>query len=385
MMDWERDHIITYMGNKRKIIPHIERIILDIKSKIGKDYISIGEGFSGSGVVSRMFKKHACKLYVNDNAGYSKTLNTCYLANPTIETQTSIKEHIVRANKAVNENKSDGDMYIQGNWTPKKEIITKDDRVYFTKENGRRIDSYRAYINNMPEIMQPFLLAPLLVESSKHNNCSGNFAAYYKKDGIGCFGGKNGIDVKRITQNIELIEPQFLVNDCEVFIAKEDVIEWTNKIPRLDVVYYDPPYNKHPYHIYYFMLDIINKWDVAMKIPNTFRGQPKQWTQSAYNSYTKANHEFEEVIKHTNARFIIVSYNNEGIINETDMKALLGKYGVVTETNINHNIYNRMRGIAKYKKKTDEVKNTNVKDTNVKDTNVKDTNVKESIYLLEKY
>ena len=322
-----------------------------------------------------MFKKHADKLYVNDIAGYSNTLNKCYLANPDRETRELITEHIDKANKIVNENKleSECDKYIQGNWSPNGEVITKDDRVYFTKENGRRIDSYRAYINKVPEIIRPFLLAPLLVEASKHNNCSGNFAAYYKKDGIGCFGGKNGIDVKRIMQNIELIEPQFLINGCEVFVKNEDVSEWITKLPRLDLVYYDPPYNKHPYHIYYFMLDIINKWDVNIEIPRTFRGQPKKWTQSAYNSYTKASDEFEALIKNTDARFILVSYNNEGIINELDMKTILGKYGVVSETNINHNIYNRMRGIAKYKK----IQGTG-------DCSEKDDKLKESLYLLEK-
>lgn len=378
MMNWETDHIITYMGNKRKIVPHIEEIVIAIKARMGKDKISIGEGFSGSGVVSRMFKKHADKLYVNDIAGYSNTLNKCYLTNPDNEMRALITEHIIQANKVINENKSESecDKYIQGNWSPSNEVITKDDRVYFTKENGRRIDEYRAYINKLPGIIMPFLLAPLLVEASKHNNCSGNFAAYYKKDGIGCFGGKNGIDVKRITQNIELIEPQFLINGCEVFIEKEDVSEWIAKTPKMDLVYYDPPYNKHPYHIYYFMLDIINNWDVDIKIPKTFRGQPKQWTQSAYNSYTKASSEFETLIKNTNAKFILVSYNNEGIINEADMKTILGKYGVVSETNINHNIYNRMRGIAKYKK----VSSTG--DCDGKDD--KDDKVKESLYLLEK-
>ena len=104
MMNWETDHIITYMGNKRKIVPHIEEIVIAIKARMGKDKISIGEGFSGSGVVSRMFKKHADKLYVNDIAGYSNTLNKCYLTNPDNEMRALITEHIIQANKVINEN-----------------------------------------------------------------------------------------------------------------------------------------------------------------------------------------------------------------------------------------------------------------------------------------
>ena len=41
--------------------------------------LNIGEGFSGSGIVSRLFKNNSENLYVNDIAGYSYTLNNCYL------------------------------------------------------------------------------------------------------------------------------------------------------------------------------------------------------------------------------------------------------------------------------------------------------------------
>ena len=67
-----------------------------------------------------------------------------------------------------------------------------------------------------------------------------------------------------------------------------DTNEWIKKIPEVDLIYYDPPYNKHPYSIYFFMLDIINDWDLTQSIPNTNRGQPKNWykcTYPYYNSY----------------------------------------------------------------------------------------------------
>ena len=70
--------IITYMGNKRKFINILDEIINNIEKKIKKK-LNIGEGFSGSGVLSRLFKKRAKNLYVNDIAGYSNTLNKCYL------------------------------------------------------------------------------------------------------------------------------------------------------------------------------------------------------------------------------------------------------------------------------------------------------------------
>jgi adenine-specific DNA-methyltransferase len=353
MDSYYTEQIITYMGNKRKVIPHIEPLLQNIKNLLRKDQLTIAEGFSGSGILSRLFKNHASALYVNDLAGYSETLSKCYLANPDQETLAQINNYIAAANLAINNNNQGNEpKFIQLHWAPKTDIIQEGERVYYTKENGRRIDCYQDYIKNqVPADYQHFLVAPLLVEASKHNNCSGNFAAFYKKDNIGHFGGKNENDTKRITQNIELPMPLFSPHtSCEVHIAKKDVNAWVKELPEVDLVYYDPPYNKHPYHIYYFLLDLINTWDTTIKIPATFRGQPKNWQASLYNSHSKAQETFEELIKHTRAKYIIVSYNNEGIISEQEMKTILSKYGEVTENFIDHVTYNRMKGIAEYKK-----------------------------------
>ncbi len=75
--------IITYLGNKRKFINKIDEVIKRVKSELNEETINIGEGFSGSGVVSRLFKNrvNGGKFYVNDISSYSKILNECYLTD----------------------------------------------------------------------------------------------------------------------------------------------------------------------------------------------------------------------------------------------------------------------------------------------------------------
>ena len=75
--------IITYMGSKRKFINKLDEIIISLKNELGLEKLNIGEGFSGSGVVSRLFKNrvNGGKLYINDISSYSKILNECYLTN----------------------------------------------------------------------------------------------------------------------------------------------------------------------------------------------------------------------------------------------------------------------------------------------------------------
>ena len=397
--------IITYMGNKRKLLPVISALIDNIQAELGYSELSIGDGFSGSGIASRLFKTKASKLYSNDLAGYSKTLNECYLATPDAKTLAQIKVFIDRVTHGdtpstpvghgvtppndsldkspevlrgicgvspqptaietatsgvcgVSPPLSFGGVtpWVSGNWAPASPIISENDRVFFTYENGKRIDRLRDYITTLPPAYQPFLLAPLLVECSIHNNTNGQFSAFYKDAEAfkGAYGGKGGVDVKRITQPITIPFPLFDPHPCQVVITQLDANVWAKKLGsevELDIVYYDPPYNKHPYNIYYFMLDVINKWDKTTLIPATNRGQPNDRTKSLYNSLSKAKEALDDLLANTKAKYIILSYNDGGIIPIAELDTLLAKHGQrVEKIPLDHKTYNRLKGISNYKR-----------------------------------
>lgn len=342
------------MGNKRKLLSQIEDVVDKIQGELGKNALTIGDGFSGSGIVSRLLKTKAEYLYVNDIAGYSKTLNECYLSNPTNQCLQKINEYMEEANKLLLQKKEITHPWISKHWAPSKEKIEKGERAYFTHENGKNIDILRDYINTIPNKYQPFLLAPLLVQSSIHNNTNGQFSAFYKDGEIGAYGGKNKVDTKRITAPIQLMEPIFHKSNTKIHISQMDTNDWIKSISakkKLDVVYYDPPYNKHPYSIYYFLLDIINDWDKSIDIPGSNRGQPLNWFTSNYNSKKHAKSALEDLIKHTNASYIVLSYNDGGIIPIPELDELLKNFASnVEKIPITHKTYNRLKGISNYKR-----------------------------------
>ena len=351
--DYLTKQIITYMGNKRKLLKHIKEIVINLEEKNGRK-LKIGDGFSGSGIVSRLFKQHSCELYTNDLAGYAKTLNHCFLTQLNDNESSQLQKYIDIANKhADNKPKKYLKPYISGNWSPKDQTkITQNDRVYFTYENGIRIDIIRNYINTIPKKYQPFLLGSLLVESSIHNNTNGQFSAYYKnEDGIGQYGGKKNIDLKRITCPIKLKMPVSYTSNSKIHISNMDTNEWVKQIPELDLVYYDPPYNKHPYSTFYFLLDVINNWNNDDEIPSTYRGQQKNWIKSKYNSSVDAEQTFSELISNTPSKYILISYNSGGIIPIERMDSILKQYTNVTKIPVTHNTYNRLKGISEYKSK----------------------------------
>lgn len=355
MNKYLNSQIITYMGNKRKLLPEISNVLDIVIKELNQNTLpTTADAFSGSGVVSRLLKTKSKSLYVNDIAGYSSTLNMCFLSNPTPSDLENIKKLIETANTFAHSTTNNKDIpkWIRKHWAPCGEITIKD-RVYFTENNALLIDKYMHFIttSDYPEKYRCFLLAQVLVKSSIHNNTNGQFSAFFKGDDkCGKYGGKKEIDIKRITKPIILEMPVFSPNRCQVEISRLDVLDWLDKIPPVDVIYLDPPYNKHPYSIYYFMLDIINDWDTTQEIPDTNRGQPKNWKKSDYNSFTHAEKAFEELVKKIKAKFIVLSYNNKGIIPIENLEKILEKRGKIYRYPVDHKTYNRLKGIANYKR-----------------------------------
>ena len=88
-----------------------------------------------------------------------------------------------------------------------------------------------------------------------------------------------------------------------------------------------------------------------MEIPDTYRGQPKNWIKSPFCSFVKAKESFDDLIKNTKAKYILVSYNNKGIIPLNEFDKILEKYGTLTKIPIEHKVYNKFIGIAAKKRK----------------------------------
>ena len=365
--------ILTYMGNKRTFLSKIEDIINIVKDNLGKKNIDIAEGFSGSGIVSRLFKNRVMgdnsqeykTLYVNDMSGYSETLNKCYLTS-TKDLCTGDIEilnlHIKKLRLFLSK-KNNPQPFISKYWAPQHDNNIKEgERAYYTQKNARNIDKIMYYIKNyVEEKYRPFFMGPLLVQSSIHNNTNGQFSAYYKNEEKtkGMYGGKKQVDLKRIKGDIIPKLPILTEHKANIKISRMDANKWIRTIPKVDLVYYDPPYNKHPYNIYYFLLDIINDWNTNLDVPDTYRGQPKNWEKSAYCSLKNAKESFADLIKNTKSNFILVSYNNKGIIPIPEMEEILEKYGTLHKIPVEHNVYNKLIGIAakkrqKQKKKIEE-------------------------------
>lgn len=355
--------LITYIGNKRRLLPFLYGGFSKIRNKLGKRKLIVLDGFVGSGAVARLLKYFANELYVNDLEDYAETINRAYLANKSEINIKKLGEHINWLNENKLKPRTATPGFIEKNYAPKDDNdVQPGERVFYTNTNARIIDNLRLLIDEIPNRYKHFCLASLLVKASIHTNTSGVFKGFHKNNGNGHFGGRGENALSRIKKEIALDLPELSDFECPVHVYKRDVNELVKdkNLPVFDLVYYDPPYNQHPYGSNYFMLNIINGGKPA-EIQNGVSGIAKEWNRSAYNKKEVAEEAMDQLLADTRARFIAISYNDEGIIPIETFKKILSQYG---NWELMEQDYNTYRG------------SRNLRDRDIK--------VKELLWILEK-
>lgn len=333
--------IITYIGNKRSLLNFIGEAVELVKKNLNKNKLDIVDIFSGSGIVSRYLKQHSSKIIANDLEDYSYVLNKCYLSNKEDINMSELVSWFNYLKENLNGELRNG--IISEMYAPKDMANIKiGERCFYTTRNAKYIDTARQLINNIPEQYRLYFIAPLLTEASVKNNTAGVFKGFYKnsKTGIGQFGGNDENALSRIKKDIDLPFPVFSNFNTKVEVFKEDANDLVKKLDFVDLIYMDPPYNQHPYGSNYFMLNLINKYekpDLVSKVS----GIPADWHRSKYNQSREALQTFENLCRNAKAKYLLISFNNEGFIGKDDMVNMLSKIGNVS---VMEKKYNTFRG-----------------------------------------
>ncbi|MHB1146754.1 MAG: DNA adenine methylase [Lutibacter sp.] len=301
---------MNYIGSKHKLSSFLKDAITET---VGKDLSNLVfcDLFAGTGSVGRTFKPIVKQVIANDVEFYSYVLNRNYIGNH----QSMIFEE--RINFLNNLKESEG--FVFHNYSENG----KEGRLYFSTENGKKIDAIRQQIEiwkNTDEITEDayyFLLASLIESADKVANTASVYGAYLKK-------------IKKSAQKELILKPAlFTLNSHKHQVFNADSNTLIKKI-KGDILYLDPPYNERQYGSNYHLLNTIAKYD-------SFEPQGKTGLRNYYRSaYCKKNevkNSFEELIKNANFKYIFLSYNNEGLMTEDEVKSVMstyGKYGLKT-------------------------------------------------------
>jgi adenine-specific DNA-methyltransferase len=338
------EQLITYIGNKRSLLREIGEQVAKVKQRLGKKRLRVWDVFAGSGVVSRYLKAHAECVVSSDIEDFAAVIGRCYLRNRNAVDPEKLCEITHDLNRRVEENHL-GPGFIEELYAPRDEgHITVEDRVFYTVQNARRLDNYRRLLEEVSNEHRAMLFGPLLSEASVHANTAGVFKGFYKdrQTGIGQYGGSNSDALTRIRGCIMLTPPVLSRFECETEVYQEDANQLVQRLSDLDLAYLDPPYNQHPYGSNYFMLNLLLNYKRPSAISKV-SGIPVDWQRSEYNRRSACARQLRQLVHDMDARFILVSFNNEGFIAPAEMETILREVGQVETVRIHYNAFRACR------------------------------------------
>ncbi|MCK9170745.1 MAG: DNA adenine methylase [Treponema sp.] len=360
--DYLHEQLITYIGNKRALLPFIGEGVQYVMERIGRRQLDCFDVFSGSGIVSRYLKQYARTLTANDMELYSEIINRCYLSNKSEINVDALHEKYTALTAAVAQELDHAGRrgFISGYYAPDDENnVQKGERCFYTPHNARYIDTVRQLITELIQpCLQPYFIAPLLAEVSVHANTGGVFKGFYKdsKTGRGKFGGNGANALSRIRGTIVLPFPVFSSFSRPFRIFRSDANELACDdrlyagLPggMFDLAYIDPPYNQHPYGSNYFMLNLIASYkQPAAAEMSRVSGIPCGWNRSQYNRKKHAAETFSALIHSLRARYLLVSFNSEGFITRDEMVDILSSLGSVKVFESPYNAFRASRNLRK--------------------------------------
>jgi len=309
---------LNYIGSKKTLLDFVDFVINKINNKFeDKNKVKFLDGFAGSGVVGKFFNdKYGYNTYSNDLEFYSFILSYALLKVPYSNKLENIIIQLNLLTKPIDENNFN---LITLNYSEKG----KDKRKFWTISNAEKADAIMENIHNsfknnsITKDEFYFIIASLLSSFDKVANTASVYGAFLKKF-------KNSalktLIVKPIHTDLNISN----FNTNTVFnldINSNDITK--NKF---DIVYLDPPYNARQYSSNYHPLNFIAKYDKNI-VPYGKTGLIHNSNKSNYSVKKNVSDSFTNLINDLDAKFILVSYNNEGLMDSDTIVQILKSKG----------------------------------------------------------
>ena len=335
--------LIAYIGNKRSLLGFLGTVFRDLENKRGSTVFA--DPFAGSGAVARLGKSMNYHVRANDWEPYSKIVNSCFIGINRSELKNLFdsKGGVEKIFREINNlNGTVSDPYISLHYAPEdtEQADYKTERLFYTRENALFIDRARSFIEDLYpgwdlDIQtvkeKTILLSSLLYEVSTHANTSGVFKACHKG-----FGGHGKDALSRIMAPMEMEIPKLIDSGADFVIENMDAVDFVSKHSS-HICYLDPPYNGHQYGSNYFMLNTVALWDKPLvsferKEDGRFQekaGIRKDWvkTRSPFCYKKDAPAAFSNLLDSIDSRYVLLSYNTEGIIPFDQLYDIMESHG----------------------------------------------------------
>lgn len=300
---------MRYIGNKNKVLTHIETLIVD--KKINKENYTFCDAFSGTATVGDYFKDRF-KIIANDNLYTSYVMSYARLNTPNLKFDQLTKDPF----KVFNDEKNKTHGFIYKNFSP-----GGSERRYFSEDNAARIDYIRTQIEEWyseEKITRKeyyYLIACLIESVSKVANVAGVYGSYLKEWDPRAVKPMQFIHVEQL-RDTALYENE---------VYNKNIEELINDISG-DILYLDPPYTKNQYSVQYHLLETISLYDEP-ELKGKTGARDNSSKASKFSKPGEAHIEFENIIAKANFKYIILSYSSDGIMSKEFIESVMKRYG----------------------------------------------------------
>jgi adenine-specific DNA-methyltransferase len=335
------NQLIPYLGNKRKLLGLIKEAIVHTGADFRDcDFVDL---FAGTGVVSRFAKTLGFRVVANDWEPYSEAINRCCIATaqaPSFARGESYENTLAQLNAL-----PPFQGWVTDHLCPDDDeaVDVERDRLFYTRENGMRIDAIREQIaaweadGLLNNEQKAALLSPLLYQCSYNSNTSGVFKGFHNG-----WGGKTGTALYRIRGSVSLRPAAFLDNGRNNLVFRQDAGTLGPHLEEVvgarPIIYLDPPYNQHPYGSNYHVLNSVTLWDKPALSPkisghgdkSAIRLDWRSNRRSAYNHRERAASAYRSLLASLPGGWYLTSYSTDGTIPLSDLVASNREVGDVT-------------------------------------------------------
>jgi adenine-specific DNA-methyltransferase len=300
--------MIKYIGSKRLLVEQIATLIARLP-----DVHSVLDLFSGTARVGHALKQRGYRVTANDHTSYAYKLAQCY----------------VQADKARWHAEASRVLAELARVPPAPGYFTQTfciDSRYFQPKNGARIDGMREALAQMalhPEL-EAIALVSLMEAADRVDSTVGLQMAYLKQWAA------------RASNDIELRMPALVDGGGEA--SQLDALECARN-GEYDVAYIDPPYNQHKYMNNYHVWESLVRWDKPEVYGVACKRVDCREYHSPFNSKPRIREALRELITSVRARYLLVSFNNEGYLSEQDVREVLSARGPVEVLSVDFKRY----------------------------------------------
>jgi adenine-specific DNA-methyltransferase len=307
--------MIKYIGSKRPLLPLLRRVF----AALGDDVHVVLDAFSGTSRVGHALKADGHRVIANDHNAYAHALGVCY----------------VQADRDDWEREATALLGELASLPPRAGWFTEtycEKSRFFQPKNGARIEAIRDAIETMrlPDELRAVALVSLMEAADRVDSTTGLQMAFLKQWSA------------RSHRELELRLPALLPRaragkgeawslDAAAAIAAGG--------GAIDAIYLDPPYNQHSYLGNYHVWETLVRWDRPEVYGVAHKRADVRERASPFNRRRQARAAFAALLAAAEARWIVVSFSDEGYLPRAELESMLGARGEVTTLAVDYKRY----------------------------------------------